>query len=123
MSQRVAIAGATGAVGQEFLRILAERDYPLQNLRLMASPRSAGREITWRGETLVVEDLSKASFADVDVAFAVRGQRPEDGQVAGRHDRARYVYCRLCRFFVALRDPGNHLGPDLVGTFTGFSHP
>ena len=73
MTQRVAIAGATGAVGQEFLRILAERGYPLQSLRLMASPRSAGREIAWQGQTLVVENLAKASFEDVDVAFFSAG--------------------------------------------------
>jgi aspartate-semialdehyde dehydrogenase len=78
MKQRVAIAGATGAVGQEFLRILAERDYPLQSLRLMASARSAGREIHWQGQVIVIEDLAKASFAEVDVAFFSAGSAQRD---------------------------------------------
>ncbi len=78
MKQRVAIAGATGAVGQEFLRILAEREYPLASLRLMASPRSAGREVTWQGQSIIIEDLSKAPFTDVDVAFFSAGSAMRD---------------------------------------------
>src|SRR5690606_426700 len=52
MAVNVAIAGATGAVGAEFLRSLAERDYPIKSLKLLASKRSAGRKLTFKGEEL-----------------------------------------------------------------------
>ncbi len=70
---RVAIAGATGVVGQEFLRILAERKFPISELRLMASARSAGTRIEFAGKELVVEELAQADFAGVDVAFFSAG--------------------------------------------------
>ncbi len=69
MSFHVAIAGATGVVGQEFLRILKERAFPMKSLRLMASKRSAGSTIEYGDEQIVVEDLAEADFAGVDVAF------------------------------------------------------
>ena len=69
----VAIAGATGVVGQEFLRVLDERSFPVASLRLMASARSAGRSITWRGVPHLVEDLASADFTGVDVAFFSAG--------------------------------------------------
>jgi aspartate-semialdehyde dehydrogenase len=65
----VAVAGATGAVGEELLRILAERDFPLGGLRLLASSRSAGTKLAFRGENLAVEELRDDSFRGVDVAF------------------------------------------------------
>ena len=51
----VAIMGATGAVGQVMMEILAERDFPLAELRLLASARSAGRALAFKGEKLVVQ--------------------------------------------------------------------
>ena len=56
MSQHVAIAGATGAVGTEFLKLLESRDFPIKSLRLLASSRSAGRELQFRGDVLKVEE-------------------------------------------------------------------
>jgi len=55
----VAIVGATGAVGQEFLTVLAERDFPIKQLKLLASARSAGKRVEFRGETYTVEELTK----------------------------------------------------------------
>ncbi|MCB9878609.1 MAG: aspartate-semialdehyde dehydrogenase [Planctomycetes bacterium] len=70
---RVAIVGATGAVGAEFLRVLDERAFPMRSLRLLASPRSAGTAIGFRGERHVVEALGDRSFDGVDVAFFSAG--------------------------------------------------
>ena len=69
----VAIAGATGAVGAEFLRLLEERDFPLGDLRLLASARSVGKVIPFRGVALPVEELTPDSFAGVDIAFFSAG--------------------------------------------------
>ena len=69
----VAILGATGAVGAEFVKLLEERDFPVENLRLLASPRSAGRRMPFRGEELVVEAVSDDSFRGVDIAFFSAG--------------------------------------------------
>jgi aspartate-semialdehyde dehydrogenase len=73
MSVNVAIAGATGAVGQEFLTVLAERNFPIRNLKLLASARSAGKTIAFRGEDYQVEELTKDSFKDVKIALFSAG--------------------------------------------------
>jgi aspartate-semialdehyde dehydrogenase len=69
----VALAGATGAVGQEMLAILQERDFPVRSLRLLASRRSVGRTFPFRGESLVVQELTKDSFRGVDIALFSAG--------------------------------------------------
>src|SRR5262245_51472384 len=69
----VAIVGATGAVGQEFLTVLAERDFPIRNLKLLASARSAGKSIPFKGQTYTVEELTHDSFKDVRIAFFSAG--------------------------------------------------
>lgn len=69
----VAIAGATGAVGTEFLRLLEERDFPLASLRLLASERSAGRAVRFCGTDVTVEQLTEDSFAGIDIAFFSAG--------------------------------------------------
>ncbi|MFL2542113.1 MAG: aspartate-semialdehyde dehydrogenase, partial [Candidatus Latescibacterota bacterium] len=61
----VAIMGATGAVGQVMMEILAERDFPLGELRLLASSRSVGRELDYAGEKVQVQELDANSFADI----------------------------------------------------------
>ncbi|MBF0287734.1 MAG: aspartate-semialdehyde dehydrogenase [SAR324 cluster bacterium] len=73
MSQHVAIAGATGAVGTEFMKLLDARNYPLKSLKLLASARSAGKKIPFRGEMLEVEELTPASFQGIDLAFFSAG--------------------------------------------------
>lgn len=71
--KRVAIAGATGAVGQELLSILAERNFPLKSLKLLASARSAGKKIKFKGEDITVEELTHDSFKDVDLVLSSAG--------------------------------------------------
>ncbi len=70
MSQRVAVVGATGAVGRLVLRLLEEREFPLSRLKPLASARSAGKTIEFRGETIVVEELRPEAFDDVDLVIA-----------------------------------------------------
>ncbi len=71
----VAIVGASGAVGQEFLRVLDESDFPVDELRLFGSSRSAGTSVLWRGQSYVIELLSHEPdlFKGVDVAFVSAG--------------------------------------------------
>ncbi|MGB0562702.1 MAG: aspartate-semialdehyde dehydrogenase, partial [Spirulinaceae cyanobacterium] len=69
----VAILGATGAVGTELVRLLEERNFPLKELRLLASPRSAGRQISFRGQSLTVKPVKAESFQGVDVVLASAG--------------------------------------------------
>ncbi|MCO6025229.1 aspartate-semialdehyde dehydrogenase [Prevotella cerevisiae] len=71
---KVAIVGASGAVGQEFLRILAERNFPLDDLVLFGSHRSAGRKYNFKGKDYEVKLLQKNDdFKDVDIAFTSAG--------------------------------------------------
>ena len=70
---RVAIVGATGAVGHEFLRILEDRQFSMRSLKLLASPRSAGKSLPFRGEDHVVEAVNDESFDGIDVAFFSAG--------------------------------------------------
>jgi aspartate-semialdehyde dehydrogenase len=72
-SYRVAIAGATGAVGVEFLRCLEERRFPLASLRLLASARSRGKKMTFAGREIEVEEMTRDSFAGIDIAFFSAG--------------------------------------------------
>ncbi len=65
----IAVVGATGAVGQEFLSILETRDLPLKEIKLCASHRSAGKRIKVLGQELVVEETTPDSFTGVDIAF------------------------------------------------------
>ncbi len=69
----VGIVGATGAVGQELVRLLRERNFPLSQLRLLASARSAGKTIKVGDEKLTVEEAKPGVFADIDVAFFAAG--------------------------------------------------
>jgi aspartate-semialdehyde dehydrogenase len=73
MSVNVAIVGATGAVGHEFLVVLAERNFPIASLRLLASARSAGKHVQFKGKTYTVEELTKKSFEGIDIAFFSAG--------------------------------------------------
>ncbi len=73
MSMHVAIMGATGAVGTEFLRILQQRSFPLDSLKLLASSRSAGKKLRFGDKELTVEELSHDSFDGVDLVLASAG--------------------------------------------------
>ncbi len=71
----VVIVGATGAVGGELIRVLEDRGFPAASLRLLASARSAGTTLSYRGQPVAVEELSEASFAGCDLAlFAADGE-------------------------------------------------
>ena len=69
----VGIVGATGQVGRVVLELLAERNFPVETLRLFASARSAGRTIEWQGRTITVEDAETAHFARLDIAIFSAG--------------------------------------------------
>ena len=71
---KVAIVGASGAVGQEFMRVLDEQNFPVDDLVLFGSKRSAGRIFTFRGEDYVVKLLQhNDDFKDIDIAFTSAG--------------------------------------------------
>jgi aspartate-semialdehyde dehydrogenase len=72
-SYRVAVLGATGAVGEELLTILASRNFPIANLKLLASARSAGTKIKFRDQELTVQEVTDTSFQDVDLVLASAG--------------------------------------------------
>ena len=69
----VAVAGATGAVGNQMIRCLEERNFPVRSIKLLASKRSVGRELRFRGDLFPVEELTDESFAGVDVALFSAG--------------------------------------------------
>ena len=73
MFDHVAIVGATGAVGQEFLRVIEKRNFPYKKLTLLASARSAGKTIEFKGEQLTVQELKEDSFKDIDLALFSAG--------------------------------------------------
>lgn len=69
----VAVAGATGAVGREMLEILEERKFPVAELVALASERSEGERLEFKGKNVIVRKLNKASFKDVDIALFSAG--------------------------------------------------
>ncbi len=69
----VAVAGATGLVGRTMLKVLEERNFPIKSLKLLASKRSAGTTLTFKGTTYTVEELTHDSFAGVDIALFSAG--------------------------------------------------
>ena len=73
MGVRVAIMGATGAVGTELLDILAERKFPVSELRLLASARSAGKSLKYQDEDIKVQELKHDSFRGIDLVLASAG--------------------------------------------------
>jgi aspartate-semialdehyde dehydrogenase len=69
----VAIAGVTGAVGAEFIATMDRRGFPVRKLKALASARSAGKTLSFRGETIVIEELTERSFEGVDIALFSAG--------------------------------------------------
>ena len=70
---RVAVLGATGAVGTELLELLKERNFPIADLKLLASERSAGKKLTFNGENLTVEAVSETALENLDLVLASAG--------------------------------------------------
>ena len=73
MSGHVAVVGATGAVGQEFIRVLEQRRFPYEKITFLASARSAGKPLTFNGKTFTVQELTERSFEGVDIALFSAG--------------------------------------------------
>jgi aspartate-semialdehyde dehydrogenase len=71
--QNIAVVGATGAVGVEILRVLERRNFPVAGLKLLASKRSAGKTLEFKGKPHKVEELTAAAFKGVDIAFFSAG--------------------------------------------------
>jgi len=79
MGCNLAIAGVTGAVGQEFLKILEERAFAFDSLKMLASSRSACKRIKFKGKEYIVEELTQKSFKGVDIAlFSAGGSRSKE---------------------------------------------
>lgn len=79
MGCNLAIAGVTGAVGQEFLKILEEREFAFDSLKMLASSRSKGKRIEFKGKSYVVEELTAGSFEKIDIAlFSAGGARSRE---------------------------------------------
>lgn len=70
---RIAVVGATGAVGVEMLRVMERRNFPVSSLRLLASPRSAGRTLEFKGKEVTIEPLTLNSFEGIDIALFSAG--------------------------------------------------
>ncbi len=74
MGYKVGIVGATGAVGQEFIKLLGERNFPLSELKLFASARSAGKQVEALGQTITIEEATETCFEGLDfVLFSASG--------------------------------------------------
>ena len=69
----IAVVGVTGAVGQEFLSVLSDRNFPYRSIKLLASKRSAGKEMTFEDRNYVIEELNNDSFDGVDIALFSAG--------------------------------------------------
>lgn len=69
MAKNVAVVGATGAVGQEMLNCLEKRNFPVNDIKVMASARSAGKTVAFKGKSLTVAEATAGSFAGVDIAL------------------------------------------------------
>ncbi len=72
---RIAIVGATGAVGQEMLRLLEKRHFPIQEIRCFASAKSLGQTVVFRGEKIPIQVLDDSSFTGIDIALFSAGKR------------------------------------------------
>lgn len=70
----IAVIGATGQVGGVMLKLLAEREFPVGDIKLLASSRSAGKPLVWQGQEMVVEDLAATDFAGIDIALMSAGK-------------------------------------------------
>ncbi len=75
MAKRIAIAGATGAVGRLVRQILEQRDFPYESIKFLASKRSAGKTLTFKGEEHTIELLEPKAFDDIDIVI---GSTPDD---------------------------------------------
>ncbi len=82
---KLAIVGATGAVGGELLQVLEKRNFPAAELRLFASARSLGKKIFFRGSAIAVQELSEAALQGMDIVIFQR--RAQGRQAVGPYQR------------------------------------
>ncbi len=68
--KNVAVVGASGAVGERMIRLLEERGFPVATIKFLASPRSAGKQVTFRGETHTVQPITREAFEGVDIVLS-----------------------------------------------------
>ena len=92
---KVAVLGATGAVGQEMLKILAERRFPVSQVRALASARSAGKRVYFAGETLPIEEATAESFKGMDIVLGAVGAGAARAFASGDCGRGRGVRRQL----------------------------
>lgn len=86
----VAVLGATGQVGMVMRRVLDERDFPVKDLRFLASAHSAGKVLNWRGHDITVEDVATADLSGIDIAiFSAGGGTSGVGAEVRRSGRLR----------------------------------
>ena len=89
---KVGILGATGAVGREMMKILAERQFPISELRLFASSRSAGKVVEWNGRPVMIQEPSEENFRGLDIVLGAA-----ESDIAGGRARGRGVCGQLVR--------------------------
>lgn len=88
---KVAILGATGAVGREMMKVLAERDFPIEELHPLASARSVGQAIHWKGHDLPVELACDEAFKGIDIVLGGGGERYRQAVRPGHRQGGRGV--------------------------------
>ena len=88
---KVGILGASGAVGQEMMKILNERNFPIEELHLFASARSAGKVVSFRGKDIVVEEAKDEAFQGLDIVLGAATviKAMGEGRAAARACNAR----------------------------------
>ena len=74
-SYNVGILGATGSVGREMMKILLEREFPVNELHLLASERSAGKVVAWNGKPIQIELATEDAFEGLDLVLGADGRR------------------------------------------------
>ena len=93
--KRVAIAGATGAVGTEMLKTLEKRNFPVSSLKLLASERSVGRKLVFKGKEIAVELRRPEAFDDVDIVLSSRQERCRNSSLRRRSREERWSLTTL----------------------------
>ena len=94
----LAVAGATGLVGEAMIDILAEREFPVGTLHALASPRSAGKTILFNGKRVIVKDLAEFDFADIDIALFSAGASVSESHAPRAADAGCVVIDNTSRF-------------------------
>ena len=98
MGYRVAILGATGAVGTELLNLIEERRFPADSIRLLASSRSAGRKIPFNGEDLIVKEANEEAFKNIDIVLSSASKTVSERLVPAAVDSGAVVIDNTARF-------------------------